>query len=146
MRKGFLASALSLLSATGLALAGPPSPNGMPAASQPSLGSNVLAAPAAGTDGPAGGCELPAGDGGCLPAREVCGPPGRFWASAEYLYWWTKGMNIPPLVTSGSAANAIPGALGQPGTGTLFGNNIDGEGQSGGRFTAGFWLNCCQTK
>lgn len=76
----------------------------------------------------------------------VCGPQGRVWASAEYLYWWTKGQSIPTLVTSGSATDRIPGALGQPGTQTLLGHNIGGEGQSGGRFTAGFWLNQSQTQ
>jgi hypothetical protein len=71
-----------------------------------------------------------------------CCPPGNKWfGSAEYLLWWTKGSPLPPLVTAGSAQDAIPGALGQPGTALLFGGNnvIDGA-RSGGRFTAGYWF------
>ncbi|HVC93264.1 MAG TPA: BBP7 family outer membrane beta-barrel protein [Pirellulales bacterium] len=78
--------------------------------------------------------------------RCVCGPPGRVWVSAEYLYWWTKGERIPTLVTSGSPTDANPGALGQQGTNTLLGNSINSQGQSGGRFTAGFWFNQQQTR
>jgi len=76
----------------------------------------------------------------------VCGPPGRVWVSAEYLYWWTKGQRIPTLVTSGSPTDTTPGALGQSGTQTLLGNSLNSSGQSGGRFTAGFWLNQQQTR
>ena len=77
--------------------------------------------------------------------RCVCGPPGRFWVSAEYLYWWTKGSNLPPLVTAGSPGDAVPGALGQPGTRILFGGDLDSQGHNGGRFEAGFWLDDSHT-
>jgi len=70
----------------------------------------------------------------------ACGPAGRFWFSAEELYWWTKGQRTPALVTSGSATDPIPGALGQPGTQTLLGNSLNSIGQFGGRFTAGLWF------
>jgi hypothetical protein len=83
----------------------------------------------------------------CAPARQVCGPAGRVWASAEYLLWWTKGDRLPPLATTGSAAAQLPGTIGAPGTTTLFGDNAGNSGPvSGGRFTVGFWLNCGQTK
>jgi len=79
----------------------------------------------------------------------VCGPPGRFWVSAEYLLWWIKGTPLPPLVTTGPASpiTPSPGAIGTPGTVVLFGgNDLDPGAFSGARFTAGFWLNDCQTK
>ena len=92
---------------------------------------------------PAGDCNL------CCPERCVpCGPPGRFWVGAEYLYWWTREMRVPPLVTSGTPTTGglIPGALGVPGTTVLLSGELENHGQSGGRFYGGFWLDECQTK
>lgn len=66
------------------------------------------------------------------------------WFSAEYLMWWQKGMNLPPLVTtSGTAADA--GVLGRDTTGTLFGGDDDfvSESLNGMRFRLGFWLDAC---
>ncbi len=71
-------------------------------------------------------------------------PAGQVWASAEYLLWWMQGADTPPLLTTGSASDAFPGALGQPGTRVLF-QGIDGGPRNGGRFTAGTWLNQDQT-
>jgi hypothetical protein len=94
-----------------------------------------------------GGACTPAGDcnpccpQGCVP----CGPPGRFWVGAEYLYWWTREMRVPSLVTTGSTTG-IPGALGAPGTTVLLSGELENHGQSGGRFYGGFWLDECQTK
>ena len=69
-------------------------------------------------------------------------PAPRLWLKAEALYWWTKASPVPvPLVTQGSAADSIPGALGQPGTSILMGNqDITLSGRGGGRFTLGFTL------
>jgi hypothetical protein len=62
------------------------------------------------------------------------------------LLWWTEGDPVPPLVTTGSVADPIPGALGQPGTVVLFGGNAINSGpSSGARISAGFWLNDCRT-
>lgn len=44
------------------------------------------------------------------------------WLEAEGLAWWIKGARIPALITRGSVADALPGALGQPGTSVLFGD------------------------
>ena len=30
----------------------------------------------------------------------VCGPQGRFWFRADYLMWFTSGMDLPPLVST----------------------------------------------
>jgi len=70
--------------------------------------------------------------------------PCRLYASGEYLLWWTRPANLPPLVTTGTPASQ--GILGQPGTTLLFGGSaVDFGAQSGARFTAGYWLNCEET-
>ncbi len=76
------------------------------------------------------------------PEALPCVPSERVWVDGEYLLWWVKQGPLPvPLVTTGSAAAASPGALGQPGTMILFGNsNLDYGTFSGGRLTVGTWL------
>jgi hypothetical protein len=71
----------------------------------------------------------------------------RLWFSAEYLVWWIKDGPLPgPLVTSCALADANPGAIGQPGTRALLGDDdIDNKARTGGRFTAGYWFDCDQT-
>jgi hypothetical protein len=60
-----------------------------------------------------------------------------FTFSADYLLWWMrKGPVNGPLVTSGSASDPIPGAIGQPGTHVLFGNELDYHPLSGMRLQA----------
>jgi hypothetical protein len=78
--------------------------------------------------------------GGCLDA--CCGVPhNRWWVRGEYLMWWLKGQAVPPLVTTGSPTDAVPGALGQPHTAVLFGGETLGNGmRSGGRLSVGWWL------
>jgi hypothetical protein len=81
-------------------------------------------------------------DGCCGWGNNCCPPGNRFYASAEYLLWWLRGSPTPPLVTSGSTADAIPGAIGQPGTHVLFGGNSLGtSARSGLRATVGYWFN-----
>jgi hypothetical protein len=69
----------------------------------------------------------------------------RFWLGADYLLWWSKGDHLPPLVTSGSPTDAVPGALGQPGTQTLFGGDYDSRVRSGVRLRGGYWFTPDQT-
>lgn len=81
----------------------------------------------------------------CCP----CGPSGRFWLRAEYLMWWAKGMNTPPLVTSSTpntlAQNA--GVLDLNTTSILYGGDeILTDMRQGGRFRLGTWLDPCQWK
>jgi hypothetical protein len=46
------------------------------------------------------------------------------WADFSYLASWARRAPLStPLVTSGSAADAHPGAIGQPGTGVVFGTD-----------------------
>ena len=65
--------------------------------------------------------------------------PSCVWVGADYLLWWTKAAPVPtPLLTTGSAADPIPGGLGQPGTTVLFGGGSVGYGTfSGVRINAG---------
>ena len=66
---------------------------------------------------------------------QVCSPPGRVWLRADYVMWWTSGMNLPPLVTTGTTTN--------PSSTVLFGDNVVNDGgRSGFRTTLGFWLDC----
>jgi hypothetical protein len=83
----------------------------------------------------------------CGPCGPCC-PQGRIWGSAEYLLWWAKGMNVPPLVTESPAGSprALAGVLGAPGTTVLFGGDaVDDRARSGLRLRAGVWLDECQT-
>jgi hypothetical protein len=160
MTKGFLAALAGLCMAGGMAVAQAPRPAPAAETGVPGLstagGTAMAQTPAAPSAAPdpqpvkdaPPSCATPPILEDCNPCRpkcSVCGPPGRVWVSAEYLYWWTKDSRLPPLVTRGSPTDAIPGAIGQPGTRVLFGGDVDGEGRSGGRFEAGFWLNECQT-
>lgn len=67
----------------------------------------------------------------------------KWWASAEYLYWWTQDSPINvPLATQNSSSFAI---INQPGTQIIFGsgarkNNFDFGGIGGARLTIGEWL------
>jgi hypothetical protein len=69
----------------------------------------------------------------CRPTNESC------WFSAEYLIAFIRPMQFTgPLVTMGSAADALPGVIGQPGTIVLFGGDPADFGLlSGVRLTAG---------
>ncbi|MGH7173058.1 MAG: BBP7 family outer membrane beta-barrel protein [Gemmataceae bacterium] len=69
----------------------------------------------------------------------------RFWIGADYLMWWTKGDNLPVLVTSGSPTDPVPGALGQAGTQPLFGGDYNSRLRSGVRLRGGYWLTPDQT-
>lgn len=99
---------------------------------------------------PAGVC----GPTGCPPLPDcgtacdcLCGPPGKYWASAEWLFWTARGQYIPPLVTSSppGTARATAGVLGAPTTSVLYGGNrINDEWRSGFRLNAGMWLDECQ--
>jgi hypothetical protein len=79
----------------------------------------------------------------CVP-DECCCPGSRFYARGEYLFWGIRHMAAPPLVTAGTGTSM--GILPVPGTTVLFGGSgLDQEPQSGGRVTAGWWFDPCQT-
>ncbi len=74
---------------------------------------------------------------------ESWGPRGWVWGSAEYLYWWPRGMYLPPLVTTSPAGTPREesGVLGQADTRILYGNEeILSGAQNGLRLRAGVWF------
>jgi hypothetical protein len=75
-----------------------------------------------------------------LNESATCSDGERMWASAEYLLWWLKAPRVPTLVSTGSLLDAVPAAVGQPGTVALFGGTLDNELRQGGKFAAGYWL------
>jgi hypothetical protein len=76
---------------------------------------------------------------------DCCGHCCRLYGSAEYLLWWIRSANLPPLVTTSSPANM--GILGMGDTRVVFGGSpIPHNEYSGGRFTIGYWCDCCETK
>lgn len=66
----------------------------------------------------------------------------KFWFRTDILMWWTKSAPMPqPIVTTGSASDSLPAALGQPGTQVLYGGNSVNFGLvSGLRLETGLWL------
>ena len=123
---------------------GPPQYSDLPG--QPSL--EPGGGPPRGDGSPCQGCG-PLGP--CCGPCGPCGPPCRVfsdvYAKTDYLLWWMRGMNVPPLVTTGPNADH-PGVLGQgPGLATiLFGDTqIDDRVRSGGRLQLGGWLDDCHT-
>src|SRR5436305_2050916 len=138
MRNQYLGTIVALLAGAGLALAqvlSAPEPNragsdldtpssARPDSSKPaaSAATAPFSAVPAGADGMAGpGADL--GDGHC--DGQAC----IVWARGEYLLWWSKDTPLPrSVVTSGSPTDVRPGAIGQPGTQTLFGGPEVGLG------------------
>ncbi|QDU27344.1 hypothetical protein ETAA8_24310 [Anatilimnocola aggregata] len=96
--------------------------------------------------------EYGANYGGYYPQNQWCAPMlpmlscMNFSLRGELLYWWTNSMHTPTLATSSPANTPIEeaGVLGQPGTTSLFGGNLNDEIRAGGRFTADFWFDPCQ--
>jgi hypothetical protein len=140
MRRRFVIALAAWFAGGGMVLAQYPGFANSPNSDTLTVREVSVALPDSGASLPATGC-----DSCCPQPSTVCGPPGRFWIGAEYLYWWTREMRIPPLVTAGSPTDTIPGALGQPGTTVLLSGETENHAQSGGRFFAGWWLNECQT-
>lgn len=68
----------------------------------------------------------------------------RWSVTAEYLAWWVKGANIPPLVTTSppNGVNGVPGAL--PGSAVLLsGDDLDTTFRQGGRLGTVWWFDDC---
>jgi hypothetical protein len=68
---------------------------------------------------------------------------GSCWAEVEYLHWWTKGNDLPALVTTSPPGTDKDeaGVLGEIGTEVLFGAEaVDRRDRSGMRITLGHWL------
>lgn len=80
-----------------------------------------------------GACGVSGCDMACLSLRN-------WHAKAEYLLWWRRGQDMPPLVTTDPNGGVLPGAT------VLFGGeSLAGDASPGGRLTLGKWLDECQT-
>ncbi|MCC6417664.1 MAG: BBP7 family outer membrane beta-barrel protein [Gemmataceae bacterium] len=72
------------------------------------------------------------------------GPLGRSWQRAEYLLWWIKDSELPPLATA-NVSGASVATLDHEATAVVVGGDLDNLDRSGGRFTVGFALDPAQT-
>lgn len=61
------------------------------------------------------------------------------------MHVWTKGRNLPPLVTTSPAATPFAQAGVLPAAQTLFGGRVGDDRQSAGRLDIGFWLDQCHS-
>jgi hypothetical protein len=152
-RVGFTAVLLLAgLGMAGSALAqGPVGPGAMPYPVPPGAGP-VPGYPVPPGGVPAPGCPVPTPsdgtpDEGGIPAGNAfndggphCGHTTNLVLDIEYLRWWLKPESPPALVTTGFAGDSTPGAIGQPGTHVLFGDNVDEGSASGVRGSAGWWF------
>lgn len=125
----------SIPGATGPIMTGPMPMMGGPITSGPVASGPIM--PGAPVMGAPNWAPLPGssfGPGQCSPM---------LYGSFEYLYWTIQDSTLPPLLTASPPAAA--GAV-APGTVVLFGNDsITDQGRSGGRFTAGWWRDPCQS-
>ena len=67
----------------------------------------------------------------------------RYWGTAEFLYWHSRGVEYPPLITTSEqgTSRADAGILGRSSTTTLLGDDrLSEDWQAGGRFSLGFWF------
>jgi hypothetical protein len=151
MRRRFLATLLGLLTSAASVPAQPPvAPQGQkellivvdPASGQAATKEvQIVRGPAAGVPSLVGPEDvfwsaLPP------PVHDSIPECGTVWLSADYLVWWMRHAPISaPLVTTGSLADPVPGALGQKNTAVVFGNeSVDLGTFSGFRVALGFAL------
>lgn len=96
--------------------------------------------------GPPLACDGGSCGGDCCQPREPEKPKAEvgkdhMWIGADYVLSFLRPQHLPgPLATTGSISDPRPGALGQPGTGVLFGDNIDFTSYSGVKLECGFYL------
>jgi hypothetical protein len=70
----------------------------------------------------------------------------RFEVGFDFLWSWMKGDFFPAMATMGNVNDSVPGALGQPNTQIILGNDRIDHGQVyGGRINLAYWLNEART-
>jgi hypothetical protein len=79
----------------------------------------------------------------CTSANVVCGPPGRFWLSLEFLFWAVSGSPTPPLLTA-HRPDTPREALGRDGVVLFGGTRLNDDVRPGFRVRGGLWLDCQQ--
>src|SRR5262249_34934819 len=80
-----------------------------------------------------------------FPVQETPRSGMNVYGTTDYLLWWMKKGNTPPLATLGDPADTPTGALGQPGTRVLIGGSDGPSIFNGGRIGLGVWLDRQQT-
>jgi hypothetical protein len=80
--------------------------------------------------------------GGCgTEFCDDCPYRPRVYFQADYLAWSLRGMHLPPLFSTGTLAGTPPGALGQPGSQLIYGNQSVNDGVTSGiRVMIGGWF------
>jgi hypothetical protein len=74
-----------------------------------------------------------------------CLIPAAKWANFDYLLWWRKGMDLPPLAITTSSGDINDLRLGLATTTILYGDETVGnEARPGGRVSLGWWLDDCE--
>ena len=66
--------------------------------------------------------------------------PMRWQFSAGYSFLWFRPANFPPLATTGSLFDAVPGAIGQPNTAILSSGQRDPGSSSAFQLNSVYWL------
>ena len=92
-----------------------------------------------------GGCGGTACGAGFM--RWLCSPHPMY-ARSEMMIYWSKGMHVPPMVTTSpdDTPRTEAGVLGETGTTVLFGaGNLTNESRLAGRWTLGRWFDACQS-
>jgi hypothetical protein len=119
--------------------AGAPAPPGD--GSQPVL--PAFCPPPPPVDGPMGHPEtLPANGFSNVHPEQEPGPPPCLYVGAEYLFWWMRREQVPPLVTVGGVLDVPAGASLQPNTIPSLGpGSLGPQNANGVRANALFWFN-----
>jgi hypothetical protein len=68
----------------------------------------------------------------------------KWWVSSEYLMWWTRSTDLPPLITTSSPQ--FNGILGQGDTRIVLGGPFGQTFHSGLRVGLGYWFGCSQCR
>jgi hypothetical protein len=93
-------------------------------------------------------CALAGANPSLFPHSVESHAPSYGWLKFDDLIWWTRGMSVPPLVTSSPPMTdrADAGELGRPTTDVLFGDErVGGTMRNGFRVGAGIWWDSCQS-
>jgi hypothetical protein len=102
----------------------------------PNLGAATSPLPTIAPDDCLDGIGVPAAVVPVIPTGPIARNP-RWWASGEYLLWWTRSAQLPTLATTSPPASN--GILGQPGTVPVLGGSFGQTLQSGIRLRGGWW-------
>jgi hypothetical protein len=74
------------------------------------------------------------------PFEEVCRPVHRWYAGVDFLWWYLRQDDTPPLVTTGPVGTT--GRIGDPGVSVVYGGNLRSRHDRfiGVRPTLGYWF------